>query len=235
MSFLVPIHLNVHPHPCSSIILSRIYSSIKHLSNLYHQANFSTLPAHEYSSVSLSTQYLVQPVSLLIVPSLFFFSIIPHSAWILYAIYLLHYYFTSLFLKCFFAFSHIYSPLLFVHFIFFFSVCVHWPHAFSTPLCLVHPLFHSSLSVCLQGVLVTRYPLSGSCSSIVLFIAHLLTLLLFCFYLFLPLSTFPIINAPFALSAHFYWHMFIPFFQLSFYSFTHPTHILSAVNLFLSI
>lgn len=55
------------------------------------------------------------------------------------------------------------SPPLSVHFIFF---CVHWPRAFSTPLCLVHPLFHSSLSVCLQGVSMTRYTLYGCYSSI---------------------------------------------------------------------
>lgn len=78
-----------------------------------------------------------------------------------------------------------------------------WPKAFSTPLCLVHHVFHSSLSVCLQGLLITRYPLYGCYSSIILFMAHLLILLLFFFYLFLPLSTFPIINAPFTLSAHF--------------------------------
>lgn len=32
----------------------------------------------------------------------------------------------------------------------------------------------------------------------------------------------------------FFWHMFIPFFQLSSHSLTHPTHILSVLNLSLS-
>lgn len=111
-------------------------------------------------------------------------------------------------------------------------------------LCALTPCFlHSSISctspflqfsVCLQGVSTTRYPLYGCYSSIILFSACLLTLLLFFSYLFLPLSTFSIINAPCTLSAQFYCHMFIQFFQLSCRSFTQTTY-LSAVNLSLSI